>query len=391
MGKFNEIQEIIQQLPSPFRVEEIRLENALNRILREDIFADDDMPAFHKSAMDGYACHSEDLGNELEVLEIIKAGMLSSKTVGRNQCSKIMTGAAVPDGCDIVFKVEDSAVTGTNRVKCTRVGPAKNICYKGEDYKKGDLLIKKGTLIREPQMAVLAGSGKTRLKVTAMPGISLIATGNELVEPSEKPGKGRIRNSNTSQLISQLRKMNLEVKYIGLAEDDFRMLSELLVRTSAESDIVIFTGGASVGDFDFIRAVLDNNGFHVLWDHTGIKPGNPMTFSHKGDTFCFGLSGNPVSSLVQFEMIVKPVIYKLLGARYRPLRIQTMAAFDLRLKKSDRLQLIPVIINEAGMAEMIPFHGSAHIHAMVYADALMEIPEGQSEIKKGEPIYARPL
>lgn len=391
MGTFNEILETIKSIPPNFKPEVIELKDALNRVLQEDIFADADMPPFHKSAMDGYACHLEDIGNEMEVLETIQAGMLATKTVGKNQCSKIMTGAAVPDGCDCVFKVEDSESVTTKTVRCTNPHTMKNICYKGEDFKTGELLIKKGMIINVSQMAVMAGVGKVNIIVSAQPKISLIATGNELVEPHEKPENGKIRNSNSSQIISQLRKMNLAVNYIGLAKDDFESLTQLFNKTFEDSDFVIFTGGASVGDFDFIPEILKKQDFNVLWDRTGIKPGNPMTFSQKGDKYCFGLSGNPVSSLIQFEMIAKPVIYKLLGANYRPFRIKAPLSFDFKQRFADRLILKPVIINENGLVESVPFNGSADINALVFANALMEIQLGQTEILKGGLAYVRPL
>ena len=391
MGKFDEILEKINSLPAYFKTEEIELTGAFNRILQEDIFADADMPPFHKSAMDGYACHLEDIANQLEVLETIPAGMVATKTVGKKQCSKIMTGAAVPAGCDCVFKVEDSENIADNQVRCTNPFTQKNICYQGEDYKTGELLIKKGTIVNVSQMAVMAGIGKVKVMVSALPKISLIATGSELVEPHEKPEKGKIRNSNANQVISQLRKMNLEVNYIGLAKDDFNELSILFSKTLETSDFVIFTGGASVGDFDFIPEILKTQGFSILWDNTGIKPGNPMTFSQKENKYCVGLSGNPVSSMVQFEMIAKPVIYKLLGANFRPLRIKAPTSFEFQQKKADRLNLKPVVINNEGEVEEIPFNGSAHINALVLANALMEIQPGQTEMKKGELVYVRPL
>ncbi len=391
MGKFDEILEIIKTLPPDFKTEEIALNEALNRVLRENIYADADMPPFHKSAMDGYACRLDDIENDLKILEVIQAGTIATKKVGKNQCSKIMTGAPVPAGCDCVFKIEDSVVLNETHVRCTNPGTQKNICFQGEDYKLGELLIKKGTIVNVSHMAVMAGVGKTKVNVSARPKISLIATGSELVEPDEKPQNGKIRNSNASQVISQLRNMNLGVNYIGLAKDDFDSLSQLFSQTMKESDIVFFTGGASVGDFDFIPEILNRQGFRVFWKNTGIKPGNPMTFSQKENKYCFGLSGNPVSSLVQFEMIAKPVIYKLLGAEYQPLRIKAQTTFELQQKKTDRLILKPVVINRDGLVEEVPFNGSAHINALVYANALMEIQPEQTEIRKGELVNVRPL
>lgn len=391
MGKFDEIQEIIKTLPASLTTEVVELKNALGRVLQEDIFADADMPAFHKSAVDGYACHFEDIANPLEVLEVITAGMVPTKTVGKNQCSKIMTGAVVPAGCDCIFMVEDTEKYAETQIRCTNRATKKNILFRGEDYRSGEKLIKKGTIIQVSQMAVLAGAGKTKITVSALPKVALIATGSELVEPSEIPADGKIHNSNASQIMAQLQKMNLPVNYIGLAKDDFALLTQLFQQVLEKHDFVIFTGGASVGDFDFIPEILKQQGFNIFWDRTGIKPGNPMTFSQKENKYVFGLSGNPVSSLVQFELIAKPAIYRLLGANYKPFRIKAPLSFDYRQRKADRLILVPVIINTDGLVEAIPFNGSAHINALVYANALMEIQVGETEILTGNLVYVRPL
>lgn len=391
MGKFEEIKEIIKTLHPGFATEEIELKDAFNRVLHEDVFADIDMPPFNKSAMDGFACRMEDIKNELEVVETVQAGMVPTIIPGKNQCAGIMTGASLPEGCNVVFKVEDSETTRKGFVRFTGEKTNLNICYRGEDYFKDELLLKKGTIINFPQMAVLAGAGKSKVKVSVIPKVAVIATGSELVEPSEVPGNGKIRNSNASQLISQLRKINIEANYAGLAADDFEILDVLFKNALSENDIVFFTGGASVGDFDLIPVLLEKNGFKVFWDRTGIKPGNPMTFSQKDEKYCFGLSGNPVSSLVQFEFIAKPVIYKLVGASFNPLRIKAVLAEDFRQRAAERLIVVPVCFNQEGFVSIIPFHGSAHINALIQADALMEIEQGTSEIKKGELVYVRPL
>lgn len=391
MDKFKEIQNKITLIESDFQIEEISLEDAFNRILQEDVKADSPMPPFDKSAMDGYACRLADIQNKLEVLEVIHAGMMPTFEIGANQCSKIMTGAAVPEGADCVFKVEESELVDEKQVKCTNLKTNKNICYLGEDYQQNEVLIDKGTLINVSQMAVLAGAGYHKVKVSRRPKIALINTGSELVEPDEKPDKGKIRNSNASQVISQLRKMNLEVNHFGIIEDDYDVLTKAFKRAFDENDIVIFTGGASVGDFDWVPKILDDQGFEVYWDRTGMKPGNPMTFSKKRNKYCFGLSGNPVSSLVQFELIAKPVIYKLMGADFASFRIKAILDFEYKRRKGDRLAIVPVVINNLGIVERVPFNGSAHINALVYANALMEVAVGETHLKIGESVYVRPL
>ena len=391
MSKFSEIEQQISKLLPVFEVEEISLKNAFGRVLQEDVLADTDMPPFHKSAMDGFACRFEDIQNELEVLEIINAGKAPMFEIAPNTCSKIMTGAMIPAGADCVFKIEDSEETGVNRLRCTNQKTNKNICYQGEDYKTGVVLLKKGTIVNVSQMAVLAGAGYAKVKVATIPKVAVIATGSELVEPNEAPKPGKIRNSNASQILTQLKKISIKADYPGIVGDDFSELTKIFSDALEKYDYVIFTGGASNGDFDLIPEILKTQNFNIFWNTTGIKPGNPMTFAQKGSKFCFGLSGNPVSSMVQFELIVKPIIYKLLGAKHKPLRIKTELISEYQRRQAERMELVPVAINSDGQAELIPFNGSAHINALAFANALMEVPEGKNDFLKGEMVYVRPL
>jgi molybdopterin molybdotransferase len=391
MGKFIDIEQQISQLTAVFQTEEIILKDAFGRVIREDVIADSDMPPFHKSAMDGYACRFQDIQLELKVLEIINAGKVPSFEIKPKTCSKIMTGAMVPAGADCVFKIEESEETAPGFIRCTNPETKLNICYKGEDYKTGEVLLTKGTIVNVSQMAVLAGAGYSKIIVSVLPKAAVIATGSELVEPGITPLPGQIRNSNASQLLTQLKKINITADYLGIASDDYRELTKIFVVALEKYDYLFFTGGASNGDFDLIPGILKAHNFKIFWNTTGIKPGNPMTFAQKENKFCFGLSGNPVSSLVQFEMIVKPIVYQHLGANYQPLRIKTELATDYHRKQTDRLELVPVAINSTGQAELIPFNGSAHINALAFANALMEVPEGKNEFLKGEMVYVRPL
>jgi len=391
MSKFQEIQQQINSIKSLNKTEEISLANSLNRILREDVIADENMPPFDKSAMDGYACRMEDIEKSLEVLEVIPAGNMAQFEIGEGQCSKIMTGAFIPKGADTVFKVEDSEDIGENIVKCTNPKTSKNVCYQGEDYTKGQVLINAGSIINTSHIAVLAGAGYHKVKVSALPSVAIITTGSELVEPSEKPIDGQIRNSNSSQLTAQLTKMGLQPIYLGLFKDDYDSITSVFEKALSEFDIVIFTGGASFGDFDWIPKILENQEFEIFWKSTGIKPGNPMTFATKNDKYAIGLSGNPVSSLVQFEYIAKPILYKLLGAAYNPFRIKAKLQDDYKRKKADRLAVIPVVVNMDGEVNLLPYNGSANINALVFANALMEVELGINEYKKGDLIYVRPF
>jgi molybdopterin molybdotransferase len=240
-------------------------------------------------------------------------------------------------------------------------------------------------------MAVLAGAGYHKVKVASVPNVAIIASGSELVVPHQKPEAGKIRNSNSSQLISQLRKINLQVNLNKLVVDNYDELTQTFIDALKYNDILFFTGGASFGDFDFIPEILKDQNFTIYWNTTGMKPGNPMSFSQKEKKYCFGLSGNPVSSLVQFEFIAKPAIYRLLGANYHPLRIKAKMNFDYFRKKADRFAVVPVYIGNDGTIEEIAFHGSAHINALTSANALLEIPLGTTSVLKEEMAYVRPL
>ncbi len=388
---YSNVIDTIKQAATILFTEKVSLLNSINRVLQEDIVADINMPPFDKSAMDGYACRKEDLDNELEVLEIIQAGRLPTKPIGKNQCSKIMTGAAVPDGANCVFMIEDAQVLNENSVKCNNLQTKVNICYKGEDYKLGNLLIKKGIKISPSHIGTMAGAGYTSILVSKTPVVGIMATGTELVEPSKTPVAGQIRNSNSYQLMAQLQTLGIRYNYIGTIADDFEQISVSFEKSLANNDIVIITGGASNGDFDFVPAILKKHNFEVLVDQTGVQPGNPMTFSKKNQKYCFGLSGNPVSSFVQFELFVKPFIYKLMNCAWQTPRLKATLSKDFCRQKAGRLGIIPVNLLENNIIEEINFHGSAHINALAYANALMEVPENVTIIKQGETVYVRPI
>jgi molybdopterin molybdotransferase len=376
-----------QSLPA----EKVELQKSLKRILAEDVFHDMDMPPFHKSAMDGFACRREDLHNELEIIETIYAGKLPEKKLQKNQCCKIMTGAVVPDGADVVFKKEDARLTGENRVVCQNLKTGNNICYRGEDIKTGEKVLEKGILLSPRHLPTLAGAGITRPVVYRLPEVTVFATGTELVEPGEKPLSFQIRNSNSAQLLGQLSELNIQAAYGGIIIDDEKVLTEKLANALNTSDVVMLTGGVSVGDFDLIPDILSGLNLDILVTTTAIKPGKPMVFARKDEKYCFGLSGNPVSSFVQFELYAKPFLYALMGFDFHPGILKLPLGKEMKWRKQDRLNFIPV--NITAQMEVVPveFHGSAHINALSRAAHLMEVPKGVEKLEKGELVDVRPV
>ena len=267
-------------MKSVFETEEetIPFTESAGRILAENIASDIDMPPFNRSAVDGYSCHRLDLNNDLDVLEVIPAGKEPVKMVRKNQCSKIMTGAIVPDGCDIVFMVEESEKLPSGKIRFTGKDPKINISFNGEDGKKVDAVLLRDKLIKPQDIAVMASVGHTNVIVKKIPQVGIISTGDELVEPYNSPGISQIRNSNAYQLLSQVTRAGGMGKYYGIAPDIEDVTFEMIQKAINENDIVILTGGVSIGDFDFVPSVLKRAGVKILFDQVNVKPGKPTIF-----------------------------------------------------------------------------------------------------------------
>lgn len=383
--------DLILSTAQPLPAEKVELQKSLKRVLAEDVFHDMDMPPFNKSAMDGFACRREDLHNELEIIETIYAGKLPEKKLQKNQCYNIMTGAVVPDGADVVFKKEDAKLIGDSRVVCHNQKTGNNICYRGEDIKTGEKVLDKGTLLLPRHLPALAGAGIAHPAVYRLPDVTVFATGTELVEPGEKPLSFQIRNSNSAQLLGQLSELNIQAAYGGIVRDDEAVLSGKLSNALNSSNVVMLTGGVSVGDFDLIPGILSKLNFDILVTTTAIKPGKPMVFARKDQKYCFGLSGNPVSSFVQFELYAKPFLYALMGYKFQPEILKLPLGTALNWRKQDRLNFIPVNITAEMEVVPVEFHGSAHINALSRATYLMEVHKGVEKIEKGELVNVRPV
>ncbi len=372
-------------------VEQIGFQSSLGRVMAKDVISDIDMPPFNKSAMDGFACRFEDLENELEVLEVIPAGKAPRKVIGENQCSKIMTGSELPKGADCVIMVEQTEETASKKIRFTAEKTKPNFVPRGEDVKKGDRLIERGNLVKPQHIAVMASVGCTQPLVYKKPAVGILSTGDELVEPATLPGASQIRNSNAYQLVAQTGRIGCQARYFGIARDEEDHSREMIQKALSESDVVLLTGGVSMGDFDYIPAVLKQMGIEIIFKSVAVQPGRPTVFATNGQKYIFGLPGNPVSSFNIFELLVKPLLYKIQGSDYQPLMIRMPLGKDYNRKKSSRKSFIPVRINEKAEVIPIDYHGSAHVHALVFADGLISIPIGCMELKKGELVDVRQI
>lgn len=371
--------------------EKINFKEATGRVLAKDVSSDSDMPPFNKSAMDGYACKREDLGKELNVLEVIPAGKSPVHKIESGQCSKIMTGAQVPEGADTVFMVEHSEETAKGKVRFTGTKTSSNICPTGEDLQKGDLVLSAGTLLKPQHIAMLAAVGCTFPEVYEKPSVGIISTGSELVEPGTPVSSSQIRNSNGHQLATQVEECNCICNYYGIVKDDRGSTVAAIKKATGENDVTVISGGVSVGDFDYVPLIINELGFNILFSKLTVKPGKHTTFAIKNDKYIIGLPGNPVSSFIQFELFAKPFLFKLMGHDFKITNLPITLASDYKRRKTDREEFIPVTINKNNEAETIQYNGSAHIHAYHEAFGVMNIPKGVGLIKKGETVNVRPL
>jgi molybdopterin molybdotransferase len=389
MLPFDEAYKIVLDSAHTLGSERVDIAHAASRILAEDIKSDTDMPPRDISVFDGYACRRQDLANELKIIETIPAGMPPKKTIGPNQCAKIMTGAAVPDGADCVFMVELAENHKAGTVRFTGEKTDDNIRPQGRDIKTGQVVLQSGTRLRPQDIAVLATVGHAEILVARKPMVGIIATGDELVEPHSKPSPWRLRNSNSPQLAAQLESVGVLVTDYGIAKDTTGEIDQVFKKAAGENDVVILSGGVSMGDFDLVPGILKQNDIELLFEKIALKPGKPTVFGISEDLYCFGLPGNPVSTFVVFELLVKPFLYKLLGHDYAPPNIRMPLDESINRKDTERRGWMPVKITDAGKLRKVEYHDSGHINALCGADGLVCMEVGVAEIREDTIVQVR--
>jgi len=391
MIAFDDAFEIMMGSARRLGTERVGIERALNRVLAEDVVSDIDMPPFNKSAMDGFACRRADLANELTIIETIPAGLVPKKMIGQNQCAKIMTGAVVPGGADCVIMVEYTKSVAENKIRFASSSTEDNICLKGEDIKKGDVVLRAGCRIAAQHIAVLASHGWVKPLVSLRPRVGIIATGDELVEPGQKPTACQIRNSNGYQLAAQAASAAAIATNYGIAVDTEEAIEAKLKKAIAENDVVILSGGVSVGDYDLVRGILEKNNIKLLFEKVAVKPGRPMVFGVSDEVFCFGLPGNPVSTFIMFELLVKPFLFKMMGHNFKAVVAYKQLERTITRKKTERDSWLPVVFTNDNKVASIEYHGSAHLNALCEADGLLCIPAGAAEVREGATVAVRQI
>lgn len=296
------------------KVEYVPLENSIGRILSKDIDCRKNMPAFNNSAMDGFAFKASDAGKSLKVISVIFAGDNSLVKIDDGECCKIMTGAMIPEGADTIIPVEDTVNFDENSMQLPdSVRKGDHFRVKGEEYKEGISIFNKGEIINSAMVAILASQGITIVEVFVKLKIAVLSTGNELKEPWDNAEEHQIYNSNSYAITSMLKEHNFEASYIGVVpdtlEDSITFISNL-----KSYDVVITTGGISMGDADFVAEAFITNGLEVFFHGVNVKPGRPTMMGMMDNTYVMAMPGNPLTALINTYLLSLPIIYKSSGA-----------------------------------------------------------------------------
>lgn len=332
--------EILNNNVNNLDIEEVDLIDGLNRVISENIYAQINNPPFNKSAMDGYALISNntELSNrKFKVIDKVYAGGVCSSAVNEDTAVRIMTGAPIPKGANAVIKQEDVTLEDDFIILKKNIKENENICIKGEDISKGSLLLKSSKKLDYADIGILASSGINKMKVYKKPKIAFISTGDEVVDIGLALGEGKIYNSNKYSILSRIKELGNEAKYIAHINDNFHEIGSYIEEISNEVDLIITTGGVSVGEKDLLKDAIDTtSGEKLFWKIT-IKPGSAVLCSRVNKSIVISLSGNPTAALTTFELLVKPTLEKLSG--YQEIKINREKAIlskDIKKKSPQR-------------------------------------------------------
>ncbi len=383
---------------NPF--EEIEIFKALNRILAVDIISEIDMPPFDRSAMDGYAIKAEDSfgaspknPKKIKLVGTIEIGEYTKLTVNRNEGIRISTGAPVPEGSDAVIKIEDTEIDKDIISLYTALVPGRNVSKRGEDFMSGTQVLSMGIEIKAEHIALLSSLGFNKVPVRTKPEVSIFSSGDELIEPGESLKPGKIYNSNTS-MISAL--VNLYGGFIVRGEsvkDDKESIKNQLIEALKDSQVIIFTGGTSVGTKDYLPEIMKESG-SILTHGIAQRPGTPVLIGYLSNTLVFCLPGTPVAAYVSFLKIAGPAIRKMVGCSVLDPRIEIIAKINNNVPVSSLGFIHYLRVNlerskEEIIAIPVKLRGSGVISSLTSSDGIVEILPHQEGLKKGDKVIVK--
>lgn len=384
----------------PLGSEKVSLLETLGRVIAEDIYANRDVPPLDNSGMDGYAVKNLDIKNaskdhpvRLKVVEDLPAGSISTKTLRKEQAIRIMTGAPIPKGANTIIPVEETEKEEGFVSIFKAVSSGEHIRRAGEDVKKGDLVVSVGDLIRPAEVGMLASLGRSFISVYQKPLVAILCTGEELVDVDGDLDEVKIVSSNSYTLAAQVRDCGAIPIQLGIAKDRREEIREKL-RQGIRADVLISSGGVSVGDYDFVKDALNDLGVKMVFWRVAMKPGKPLAFGTIRRKPVFGLPGNPVSSMVSFEQFVRPSLLKMMGHRhlFRP-TVEAILKEDIH-KEPGRRHFIRSSVSfekDHYFATTTGAQGSGILRSMLRANGLIVIPEDREIVKAGEKVKVQLL
>ncbi|HEY0426815.1 MAG TPA: gephyrin-like molybdotransferase Glp [Pyrinomonadaceae bacterium] len=390
---------IIKSETRALEFETIETNESVGRILAGEIFADMDLPPFDRSQMDGFAVKSEDTASVPAKLKIVGesiAGKGFDAEIKSGESVRIMTGARVPDGADAVQKVELTRAAGEKFIEILETAKLQqNIVKRAAEIRKGEKIFTNGERITENMIASIASFGCAKVKVARRPKAAILSTGSEIVDVSQTPEKDQIRNSNSIMLEVFARKAGAKTSVLPIARDEISNLKLQISEALAANDVLIITGGVSVGDYDFTKPALRELGAEIFFEKVSLKPGKPAVFAKLNDKLIFGLPGNPVSVAVTFCLFVRTALLRMQGAKNDELKKGFAVAGEKIRGARERDSLLPVSVetNERGKLkiESLRFGGSSNFIQFARANALVYIPQN-SNLEMGDvaQIYYLP-
>lgn len=397
MVSYDEALRILLDATTLLGAERTKLVNALGRVLAEDIVADEAIPSLDNSSMDGFAIRSSDVAAATAqspvVLGIIgesSAGNIFEGNVGIGEAVRIMTGGVVPDGADAVIPLERILLVNDDSVKVSApVGAGENVRRSGEDMKKGETVICCGTRITPAHMGILAALGYAKVRVYRQPMVHILATGDELVDIHAKISRGVARNSSSYALAGHVQAAGGIPKILGIVPDKRKRLRKA-IENALDCDLLLLTGGVSVGKYDYVAEALSLVGVETLFHGVNIKPGKPLLFGRRNNALVFGLPGNPVSTSVTFLQFVRPALYRMIGMNpHQPVRLNALMQDGLTKKDDKRHFVRGVYSNVQGQltVKTTGNQGSGVMSSMARANCFIVIPEDRHTMKAGDTVH----
>lgn len=394
-----EANKILENQPIELQLIEKPILDSFDYVLGEDVRSNMNMPPFDRSPLDGYAYRAEDTLEatsenpiRLEVIDFVAAGHLTQKTVGKGQAIRLMTGSKIPEGADVVTRFEITEFTDKEVKIFESLSSGSNIARTGEDMKIGDLVLKKGKIIGPPEIGIMASLGKSSVKVYPKPRIAIMSTGDELINIDEELTEGKIRNSNSYTIAGQVKRLGAEPVILPICKDGIEETRKQLELALKWADMVITTGGVSVGDADLVKEAFQALGAEILFWRVKMKPGTPIAVGSYENKLLFGLSGNPAAAYMNFEKFVRPTILKLMGkTKTNLMEIESTLESNFT-KVSGQIRFVRAFTYKKDgkyYTKLPDKHSSGVLSSLSGTNSIFKVGSGQGPYKEGDTIKVK--